>query len=63
MAGRSVARDDLGHDGVPGRGVHGVAQAHAEGKRQQVPGVELAEEGQHGQVAATAIIQNWQTMM
>ena len=25
------AGDDLGHHGVPGRRVHGVAEAHAEG--------------------------------
>ena len=41
--------DDLGHHGVPGRRVHGVAQAHAEGQRQQVPVGELAEIGQHRQ--------------
>ena len=43
------AAHDLGHHGVPGRGVHGVAEAHAEGERQQAPGVEPAEQGQHRQ--------------
>ena len=46
---QQAAADQLGHGRLPGRAVHGIADAQREGQQQQAPGGELADRGQRRQ--------------